>query len=194
MNCLTGWLPTVATSSHWLVVKLNVKSSWCTFFREKPVAQQNVRDICLHPSMHPLTRMQSKGKILAACIMLIMTILKVERKSTVPDKMCWHTHHITPDDPKTIFHSPPFPGFNVGSAIRRATKEFWPELSIDQQWMGGRGEFCPGSYLFFTLLLTKSRVYDSGVDLWIRVGSRNTQHGYLFPLPPNTHKVSVSEM
>ena len=43
-----------------------------------------------------------------------------------------YTRRITPRRSQNDFFLTPYPGFNVGSANRRPTKEFRPELSVDQ--------------------------------------------------------------
>ena len=51
-----------------------------------------------------------------------------------------HTFRITSRRSRNDFFLTPSPRFNVGSAIKRPTNEFRPELSVDQHWMGGSGD------------------------------------------------------
>ena len=51
-----------------------------------------------------------------------------------------HTHHIISARSQNNFHPPPSPRSNVGSAIRKPTKEFWLELSVQPTLNGEEGE------------------------------------------------------
>ena len=66
--------------------------------------------------------------------------------------MCWHAvilnilniiihyaHHITPTRLKTDFSYTPLP-LSMLVLIRRPTKEFWTELSVQPTLNGGRGD------------------------------------------------------
>ena len=77
--------------------------------------------------------------------------------ATIPDKMCCfnfvhfskyhqsYTSYYLQTIPKRFFFLTPLPRFNVGSAIKRPTNEFRPELT-NIEWGGGGmcQQFCPG--------------------------------------------------